>query len=146
MMLLLTLISPFLATFWPCPEKMLFDFCKSFLFYSLWFACKEELFLTSWLALKSVCLCCKLASQIKNLTFSRWKILAGVSWLIQHKIKFQFDFFPRKIILTLFLKSKTSYDSSWRDEMRGRGKNGNGDILEAQTISARIKEKQVWRE
>lgn len=63
--------------------------------------------------------------------------------MIQHKINFQFDFFPKKVILSLFLKSKTSYDSSWENEMRGRGKNGNGDILEAKIISARIKEKQV---
>lgn len=63
--------------------------------------------------------------------------------MIQHKINFQFDFFPKTIILSLFLKSKTAYDSYWRDEMRGRGKYGNGDVLETKIISARKKEKQV---
>lgn len=63
--------------------------------------------------------------------------------MIQHKINFQFDFSSKKIISSSFLKSKTSYGSSWRNEMRGRGKNGNGDILEAKIIPARIKEKQV---
>lgn len=145
-MLLLTLISPFLAAFWPCPEKLLSGLCNSFLFYNIWFACEEELFLTSWLALKSVCLCCKLASQSKNQSFSRWEILAGVSCLIQQKINFQFDFFPKKKSHLCFWSLKPPMIAPGGMRWEGGEKNGNEDILEAKIISARIKEKQVWRD
>lgn len=58
---------------------------------------------------------------------------------MQHKVDSQIDL-QRAIISSSCHKSKTSYGSSWRDEMRG-GWKGNEGILDPKVIPGRMEEK-----